>query len=87
MGWHHSTLEDGNFISESGLHAGLMLPDSVESCCKIEAESDVRVLAWDRTELVDLLNRDPHVKRSIKAVLSWDIVRKLKVCTTCSYFE
>lgn len=75
-------LEEGNFISESGLHAGLMLPGSVESCCKIEAESDVRVLTWDRTELVELLNRSPHVRRSLKAVLSWDIVRKLKTQRT-----
>ena len=72
------TLSEGNFISESGLHAGLMLPDYVDSCCTIEAESDVRLLSWDRTELVDLLNRSPHLRRSLKAVLSWDIVRKLK---------
>jgi CRP-like cAMP-binding protein len=71
-------LSEGNFVSESGLHAGLMLPDSVESCCSVEARSPVRVLSWDRTELVDLLNRAPDVKRSVKAILSWDIVRKLK---------
>ena len=72
------TLTEGNFISESGLHAGLMLPGSVDSCCAIEAESDVRVLSWNRTELMDLLHRSPHLRRSLKAVLSWDIVRKLK---------
>ena len=55
-----------------------MLPDNVESCCTTVAESDVRVLSWDRTELVDLLNRDPHVRSSLKAALSWDLVRKLQ---------
>lgn len=73
------TLDEGNFISESGLHAGLMLPQSVDSCCTIECSSDtVRLLSWDRTELVELLERSPHLRRSLKAVLSWDIVRKLK---------
>ena len=72
------TLTEGNFISESGLHAGLMLSGSVDSCCAIEAESDVRVMSWNRTELVNLLQRKPHLRRSLKAVLSWDIVRKLK---------
>lgn len=76
------TLEEGNFVSESGLHAGLMLPGSVDCCCRIEAESDVRVLSWDRTELVDLLHRSPNLLRSLKAVLSWDIVRKLKAQRT-----
>jgi hypothetical protein len=74
------TLSEGNFISESGLHAGLMLPKSIDSCCTILADSDapVRVLTWDRTELMDLLNRSEGLKRSLKTVLSWDIVRKLK---------
>lgn len=74
------TLSEGNFISESGLHAGLMLPDSVDSCCTIVVDSDVpvRVLTWDRTELLDLLNRSEGLKRSLKTVLTWDIVRKLK---------
>jgi CRP-like cAMP-binding protein len=73
------TLEEGNFISECGLHAGLMLPDSVESCCKVVANSDhVRLLTWDRTELIELLQRSAQLRRGMKAVLSWDIVRKLK---------
>ncbi|CAB9520419.1 cNMP [Seminavis robusta] len=71
-------LEEGMFVSESGLHAGLMLPDSIESCCRIVAESDARLLTWERTELVDMLHRSPQLRRALKAVLSWDIVRKLK---------
>jgi Popeye protein conserved region len=77
-------LEEGNFISEVGLHAGILLPGKVESCCTIVADGDerggntTRVLCWDRTELVHLMERDQGVRRSIKAILTWDIVRKLK---------
>lgn len=71
-------LDEGNFIAESGLHAGLMLKGSVDSCCSVEAETDVQVISWDRTELVDLLEREDHLRRSLKATLSWDVVRKLK---------
>jgi len=72
------TLDEGNFMSESGLHAGLMLVDKVDSCCTIVAESDVRLLTWNRTDLMELLHEEPHLRRSIKAILTWDIVRKLK---------
>jgi len=71
-------LTEGNFIAETGLHAGLMIPGQVDSCCAIVADSDVRVLTWDRTELIDLMNLSVGIRRSLKAVLSWDIVRKLK---------
>jgi CRP-like cAMP-binding protein len=77
-------LEEGNFISEVGLHAGILLPGKVESCCTIVADGDgkqgviTRVLCWDRTELVHLMERDQGVRRSFKAILTWDIVRKLK---------
>lgn len=77
-------LEEGNFISEVGLHAGLLLPGKVESCCTIVGDGDgkggdiTRVLMWDRTELVHLMERDQGVRRSLKAILTWDIVRKLK---------
>jgi CRP-like cAMP-binding protein len=77
-------LEEGNFISEVGLHAGLLLPGKIESCCTIVGDGDgeggqvTRVLSWDRTELVHLMERDQGVRRSLKAILTWDIVRKLK---------
>lgn len=74
-------LYEGNFISEAGLHAGLLLKGSVESCCTIVASNSckrVRCLVWNRTELIELLNREGGLKRSLKAALSWDIVRKLK---------
>jgi hypothetical protein len=60
------------------LYTGLLLPGEVESCCTIVAETAARVITWDRTELVELMERYPGVRRSLKAVLSWDIVRKLK---------
>eukprot|EP00559_Dactyliosolen_fragilissimus_P002866 CAMPEP_0184859718 /NCGR_PEP_ID=MMETSP0580-20130426/4706_1 /TAXON_ID=1118495 /ORGANISM="Dactyliosolen fragilissimus" /LENGTH=272 /DNA_ID=CAMNT_0027356513 /DNA_START=808 /DNA_END=1626 /DNA_ORIENTATION=- len=78
------TIQEGNFISEAGLHSGLLLSGKIESCCSIVAKpfssknSRVRVLRWDRTELMELLNKETSLRRSLKAALSWDIVRKLK---------
>ncbi len=75
------SLEKGNFVSEAGLHAGLLLDGTIESCCTIVANNKyktTRCLRWNRTELVELLQRESGVKRSLKAALSWDIVRKLK---------
>mmetsp|Transcript_7963 Transcript_7963/g.9241 ORF Transcript_7963/g.9241 Transcript_7963/m.9241 type:complete len:207 (+) Transcript_7963:904-1524(+) len=79
------TLYEGNFVSEAGLHAGLLLKGSLESCCTIVASDSntiskkkVRCLVWNRTELIELLNREGGLRRSLKAALSWDIVRKLK---------
>ena len=71
-------LEEANFLHESGLHAGLLLPGSVETCCTVVAETHARVLTWDRSELVALMHRNGGVRRSLKAILSWDIVHKLK---------
>eukprot|EP00934_Nitzschia_sp_Nitz4_P005254 Nitzschia sp. Nitz4//scaffold74_size92883//17280//18656//NITZ4_004815-RA/size92883-processed-gene-0.27-mRNA-1//-1//CDS//3329557571//5244//frame0 len=72
-------LHEGNFISESGLHAGLLLRGNVNSCCDVVASSDkVTVLTWDRTELMHLLEIDKNIQHAIKAVMSWDIVSKLK---------
>lgn len=77
------TLEEGNFVSEAGLHAGLLLTGKVESCAAIVARDSkngegVRLLRWDRTELMDLLLKDKSLRNSLKAALSWDIIRKLK---------
>jgi len=71
-------LEQSNFMSEGGMHAGLLIPGVIESCCSIVADGETRVLSWDRTELVHLMELHEGVRRSIKAILSWDIVRKLK---------
>ena len=100
-------LEKGNFVSESGLHSGLLLSGSMEACGSIvvgppfdplssgekkqkhddkstttvqtnRRRNKVRVLTWDRTELVQLLETDKGLCNSLKACLSWDIVRKLK---------
>jgi CRP-like cAMP-binding protein len=72
-------MNEGNFISESGLHVGLLLHGSVESCCSVEADSNARVLCWDRNKLVDLMEHDPSLRRSLKAVLSLDLIDKLKM--------
>jgi len=88
-------LEKGNFVSESGLHAGLMLRGSIESCATIvvgppfdpsgrnnvdgRRKNRVRTLRWDRTELMDLLEEDRALENALKAALSWDVVRKLKM--------
>lgn len=72
-------LDEGNFISEVGLHAGILLRGSVEACGTVTADSDhVMVLTWDRTELMRLLELHKSIERSLKAVMSWDIVSKLK---------
>lgn len=75
-------LDEGHFVSESGLHAGIMLRGGVESCAAVvakrESRTPVRVLCWDRTELMDLLEKEKSIRSSLKAALSWDIIRKLK---------
>jgi CRP-like cAMP-binding protein len=72
-------LHEGNFVSEAGLHAGLLLRGRVESCCTIMANADdTVVLRWNRTKLMHLLDIDQSIRRSLKAILSWDIVSKLK---------
>ncbi len=72
-------LHEGNFISETGLHAGLLLRGNVNSCCDVKAnDNDVAVLTWERTDLMHLLEVDKNIQRSMKAVMSWDIVSKLK---------
>jgi CRP-like cAMP-binding protein len=72
-------LHQGNFISESGLHAGLLLRGNVCSCCSVIAnDDDVVVLRWDRTELMYLVEFNKKIRRALKAVMSWDIVSKLK---------
>lgn len=74
------SLEEGNFVTESGLHAGLLLDGTIETSCTIVATSETpsRCLKWNRTELVDLLKTENGLRRTFKAILSWDIVRKLK---------
>jgi CRP-like cAMP-binding protein len=72
-------LEEANFMSEAGIHAGLLLPGKVESCCSIVADAErTRLLCWERDELIHLLQLHSGVRRSLKAVLSWDAIRKLK---------
>lgn len=87
-------VEEGNFLSEAGLHAGLMLGGTIESCASIvvgkrfHPEKDataatgkqkVRCVQWNRDELIELLQNDKPLKNALKAALSWDIVRKLKM--------
>jgi len=72
-------LHPANFIAECGLHAGLLLRGKVQSCCKVVAnDNDVVLLRWDRTQLMHLLEVDKNIQRAMKAVMSWDIVSKLK---------
>ena len=71
-------VEEGNFLSESGLHAGLDVIDGVESCATAKASTKVRCLRWDRTELMALCHSDKTLYRALQFALCWDIVRKLK---------
>ena len=74
------SIKQGNFVTEAGLHAGLLLDGSIEASCTIVAkdEQKTKCLRWNRTELVELLKRESGLRRAFKAILSWDIVRKLK---------
>ena len=55
------------------------LRGTVESCCSVKAATeDVELIRWDRTELMRLLELNPSIKRTMKAVMAWDIVSKLK---------
>lgn len=72
------SLNEGNFVSEAGLHVGLLLSGEIESCCAIVASKSTRVLRWDRSELMVLLKKESGLRRTLLAALSWDIVRKLK---------
>jgi len=71
---------EGNFVTEAGLHAGLLLDGTIEASCTIVArdEKTTKCLRWNRTELVELLKTENGMRRAMKAILSWDIVRKLK---------
>jgi len=72
-------MRGGQFVSEMGLHAGLGLRGTVTSCCSVKAASkEVQLLRWDRTELMHLLGLYRSIDRALKAVMSWDIVSKLK---------
>jgi CRP-like cAMP-binding protein len=72
-------LHEGQFISESGLHAGLGLRGSVSSCCTVSASTDdVELLRWDRTELMRMLELHKPIERALRAVMSFDIISKLK---------
>ena len=74
-------LREGQFVSETGMHAGLGLRGRVTSCCTVKAvESPERVhlLRWDRTELMHFLELHKSTYRALQACLSWDIVSKLK---------
>lgn len=71
-------LREGNFVSETGLHTGILIPGGMESCCTVVASSDARVLTWDRSQLVEMMQHDAGVRNSLKAAMSWDVVRKLK---------
>jgi len=61
------------------LLSGLGLRGTVTSCCSVKATSEeVELVRWDRTELMHLLELHKSIERSLKAVMSWDIVSKLK---------
>jgi len=85
-GVHTYSLNEGNFASEAGLHAGLLLSGDVESSCTMIAKpmepgkhmKRARVLRWDRSELIRLLNNENALRRALSAAMSWDIIRKLK---------
>jgi len=77
-GMYTYSLEEGNFISESGLHIGLKLTGAVESSGTVIARGRCQTISWERDELWNLLDQEKDLKRSFLSALSWDIIGKLK---------
>lgn len=77
-GTYTYTLEEGNFMSEAGLHIGMRLTGSVESSGGVVSRGKCRCIKWDRTELMELLDIEKDLRRSFLSALSWDIIGKLK---------
>jgi len=83
-------LQPGNFISESGLHLGLRIIGSVEAPATVVALSpdtapkhtkgnkSVVTIAWDRAELINLLEKESNLSKTFQSALNFDIVSKLE---------
>ena len=71
-------VEGGNFIAEGGLHAGAQIHGPMKVSGTLVATVPSICFKFDRTALVELLEDEPSLKKSLQSALSWDIVKKLK---------
>eukprot|EP00588_Corethron_pennatum_P017855 CAMPEP_0194306216 /NCGR_PEP_ID=MMETSP0171-20130528/3445_1 /TAXON_ID=218684 /ORGANISM="Corethron pennatum, Strain L29A3" /LENGTH=454 /DNA_ID=CAMNT_0039057955 /DNA_START=242 /DNA_END=1606 /DNA_ORIENTATION=+ len=75
------TLRPGNFMCETGLHAGLKITGPVEASATVQSRrynDDVVTVTWDRTALIRRLEHEQSLDRTFRAALNYDIVSKLE---------
>jgi len=72
------SLNGGNFVAEAALHAGALIKDAVAVSATAVALEPTTVLKMHRRELIELLEKNPSLKKSLQNALTWDIVSKLK---------
>eukprot|EP00588_Corethron_pennatum_P006780 CAMPEP_0194283126 /NCGR_PEP_ID=MMETSP0169-20130528/24706_1 /TAXON_ID=218684 /ORGANISM="Corethron pennatum, Strain L29A3" /LENGTH=468 /DNA_ID=CAMNT_0039028663 /DNA_START=266 /DNA_END=1672 /DNA_ORIENTATION=- len=75
------TLQPGNFMCETGLHAGLKITGPVEASATVQSRrhnDDVVTVTWDRTALIRRLEHEQSLARTFRAALNYDIVSKLE---------
>eukprot|EP00520_Triparma_pacifica_P004338 CAMPEP_0118649366 /NCGR_PEP_ID=MMETSP0785-20121206/9665_1 /TAXON_ID=91992 /ORGANISM="Bolidomonas pacifica, Strain CCMP 1866" /LENGTH=283 /DNA_ID=CAMNT_0006541649 /DNA_START=520 /DNA_END=1368 /DNA_ORIENTATION=+ len=71
-------LKPGNFIAEAGLHAGSMVKGPIKTSGTVRADTECKILSFNRKDLVELMESNKSLKKSMQSALSWDIVTKLK---------
>ena len=71
-------LTPGNFIAEAGLHAGAAIKTSVKTSGGVVSLRHSTIWRFRRDKLVEALDKNTTLKKSLQSVLSWDIISKLK---------
>ncbi len=60
-------LRELNFIGEMGLHVGLHIAEDTRSSATVVARTPMKVLAWPRSKLIDILEHNPTVAQAVVA--------------------
>src|SRR6266478_5080182 len=66
-----ATLKDGNFIGEVSFITG------GEATATVRALTPTRYIAWPKTAISQLLNRNPSMRFAVQSMLSTDLSKKL----------
>lgn len=69
-------VQDQQFISEMGIATGLRIADSLKSVATVTTTEDSKCLAWTRGKLIDLMEENPELGRTMQMTISNDLVRK-----------
>jgi CRP-like cAMP-binding protein len=67
----------GQFIGENGLHCGLMFANGINSTATVKAVELTKCLVWKRGSLIDLLEDDESLARSMQQAMATDLLRKM----------